>query len=278
MRSRMAERERERRWQLTGTDSADGDAATPGAKGSSPCHVFTGSTAGTTVRSCHLHLYLGSLLPHCSQKLNQTPAKDGRALSLATRQALAKQAGGSQAPQSLWAQDNARKATRSSPAWAEWDITRSSSSSQGSRGAPILREGSAPQMLCGSGRTNTPIYGGGSRSDTGTEFTPQQSHPAGGARRERGDVISQMLPTAGSEAQWSILLIKSQPLDRVQRLDSPHISPTPCFCWVCTHIALQSLEHLPLSHKKKPRMTLCRESSLKIKTYQKFINQANTKH
>lgn len=84
--SRMAERER--RWQLTSTDSAVRDAATPGAKGSFPSRVFTDSTAGTTVRSCHLRPYLSSLLPHCSQKLNQTPAKDGRASSLATRQAL----------------------------------------------------------------------------------------------------------------------------------------------------------------------------------------------
>lgn len=59
--SRMAERER--RWRLTSTDSAVRDAATPRAKGSFPSRVFTDSTAGTTVRSCHLRLYLSSLLP-----------------------------------------------------------------------------------------------------------------------------------------------------------------------------------------------------------------------
>lgn len=65
---------------------------------------------------------------------------------------------------------------------------------------------------------------------------------------QRGDVIAPQSP------ERSVLLIKTSHWDGVQRLDSPHVSPTPYFCWVCTHITLHCLEHLPLSHKKSPEL------------------------
>lgn len=66
---------------------------------------------------------------------------------------------------------------------------------------------------------------------------------------ERGDVTSQMLPTASPEAQLPILLIKTSHWDRVQRLDSPHNLPHALFLvgFYPHHPSF------PLSHKKKPR-------------------------
>lgn len=122
-------------------------------------------------------------------KAEPDPCKGCLPFSLATRQALSQAGRRCQAPQSLWVQDDASKATRSSPAWADWEIS-SSSSSQGSRGTPILGEGSAPETLCGT--TNSPIYRGGSRPDTGTAFTPQRAQPASRAPRE----VMSLLPRA----------------------------------------------------------------------------------
>lgn len=191
--SRMAERERERRWHLTGTDSADRDAAAPGAKGRSPCHVFTDSTAGTMVRRCHLCLYLGSLLPHCSQKLNPTPAKNGRAFS---RQ---------QGKPSLNRQEDTKLPSRSGrrmmPAKPPGAHLRGQSGTSpaaaaaatGAGGLPSSGKAQPHRCSAGSG-SQTPLFMGEGHAPTQEQNSHLSSHTRLAEHGERGDVISQMLP------------------------------------------------------------------------------------
>lgn len=202
--SRMAERER--RWQLT--SCADKDAAAPGAKGNSPSRVFTDSTAGTTVRGFHLCLYFSSLLPHGSQKLNQSPAKDGCAFSLANNKAspqLSRQQD-PKLPSRSWHRIMPAKAAEAHLHGQSGTSPAAAAAARGTGGPPSsgkaqprrLRDQAHKQPYL-SGRVTLPHR---HRIHTSAVTPGQQS-------TDRGDVISQMLPTASPEAQWSIFLTKT---------------------------------------------------------------------